>query len=171
MAIWKSRYQHLSIKIGIGISIGTAKILFLPFEFFFVFWIKQNIQYTSIFFLMLNYSYSPIQRRPHWCFEKQLLRNFWKIPNKTSIVESFSSMFVGLSENFPKSCLERLFCRRPVAPASVKRTPQPTLHQEFFKSLKILKSEGSSLYVFNLLKRNSISELFKEIFKNFPKDL
>ena len=78
-------------------------------------------------------------------------------------------MFVGLFESFPKSCLERLFCRRPVAPASVKRTPQPTLHQEFSKSLKILKSEGCSLYVLNLLKRNSISELFKEIFKNFQK--
>ena len=48
-----------------------------------------------------------------------------------------------------------------------KGTPQQTLFLEFFKILKTCNAEGCSLQAYNLLKRNSDTELLLDPYQNF----
>ena len=94
--------------------------------------------------------------------------NFW-ISSKTSMLESFLKTLAGLSEIFPKSYLEQLFCREPVRVWFFKKKFHSTLYLTNFSRFSITReSEGCSLQACSLLKRTvlqSYSWNFSEIFK------
>ena len=135
-AIWKSWHRHSSISITI--SIGNAKNVFVPSEFF----LKNRI---FMFFLVLSYGISttlleiliflrfPIHpfKGVHCCSKKDYL-NIWKHPSigvlKKQLLRKFLHILhtfqrniqggvllrtlVGLPGIAPKRSLEQLFCRQ-----------------------------------------------------------
>ena len=127
-------------------------------------------QYSSLYF---SIHVHPSRGVLIWILKKYLLRNFWKILPETSVVKSFFSTFVGLSGSFSKSCLEQLSCRGPASACFCEKELHISCYIKMFsKSLKICKSEDCSMYIYNLLKRNPITELsLHGKFQKFSKDL
>ena len=182
MAIWKSRHRHLGIIIVIGISIGIGiEINLFNIYIFLVF--SFGISTTQLQILIsLQFPIHPT-KGVQWCCRKRLFELFeasvhlyfekltaQKVSAYLPATHPGWSSFQVHSQAFPRLFRKVLQSSYSVenllAPASVKRNSTAHVFSGIFQNFKNMQGKAGdcNLKACNLLKRNSLTELFQEIF-------